>query len=108
MSAGNGSWPQVKITLRLQLAIRTTPPEYTTFKIIDVLRDSPASEAGVRPGDIITAIDGRPAKDLTMTILSEMLEKAVPYVMTLRRGDQEVEVRLTPKRMVAPTLHLTF
>ena len=85
------------------LAIRTTPPEYTTFKIIDVLNDSAASEAGVRSGDIITAIDGRPAKDLTMTILSEMLEKAVTYVITLRRGDQEVEVRLTPKRMVAPT-----
>jgi hypothetical protein len=84
------------------LAIRTTPPEYTTFKIIDVLRDSPASEAGMRPGDVITAIDGRPAKDLTMTTLNEMLEKAVTYVITLRRGDQEVEVSLTPKRMVAP------
>jgi hypothetical protein len=84
------------------LAIRTTPPEYTIFKIIDVLRDSPASEVGVRPGDIITAIDGKPAKDLTMTTLSEMLERAVTYVITLRRGDQEVEVRLTPKRMVAP------
>jgi hypothetical protein len=82
------------------LAIRTTPPAYTTFKIIDVLRDSPASEAGVRPGDIITAIDGRPAKDLTMTTLSEMLEKAETYVITLRRGDREVEVRLTPTRML--------
>jgi hypothetical protein len=82
------------------LAIRTTPPAYTTFKIIDVLRDSPASEAGVQPGDIITAIDGRPAKDLTMTTLSEMLEKAETYVITLRRGDREVEVRLTPTRML--------
>jgi Aspartyl protease/PDZ domain len=74
--------------------------DYRTFRITDVLESSPGSEAGLQKNDVITAIDGRPAAELTLTKLTEMFERPVPYKLTLRRGEQTLEVILTPRRLV--------
>jgi hypothetical protein len=74
--------------------------DYRTFRITDVLESSPGSEAGLQKNDIITAIDGKPAGELTLTKLTEMFERPVPYKLTLRRGEQTLEVTLTPRKLV--------
>ncbi|HYK20391.1 MAG TPA: PDZ domain-containing protein, partial [Pyrinomonadaceae bacterium] len=40
-----------------------------------VTQDSPASDAGLRVGDIITAIDGKPSSTLTLDSIREMLKQ---------------------------------
>ena len=40
------------------MALLAEGPDYRTFRVRQVLEDSPATEAGVQAGDIITSIDG--------------------------------------------------
>jgi len=75
-------------------------PGYRTFRVKNVLDNSPASEAGLQPDDIISAIDGKPATDFTLTKLIEMFERPVSYKLTVRRGEQILNVTLTPRRLV--------
>lgn len=44
-------------------------------KIFYVTQASPASDAGLRVGDIITAIDGKPSSTLTLDSIREMLKQ---------------------------------
>lgn len=80
--------------------IHAEGPEHRTFRIKNVLEDSPASEAGLKQDDIISAIDGRPASELTLTKLNEMFERPVSYKLTVKRGEQELNVTLTPRKLV--------
>jgi hypothetical protein len=82
------------------MAIRTGPPDYRTFKIAELLPQGPAKDAGIQVGDVITSVDGVPADKLTLTTLNEMFEKTNTYEIVLRRGEQLVTVKLTPKRLI--------
>jgi Aspartyl protease/PDZ domain len=82
------------------VAIRAEGPDYRTFRVHEVLEQSPAADAGIAEGDVITAIDGTPARDLTLTVISEMFDKPVSYEVTVRRGEQVMKVRLTPRPLV--------
>lgn len=74
--------------------------DYRTFRIKNVLENSPASEAGLQQDDIISAIDGRLASGLTLTDLNEMFERPVTYKLIVRRGHQTLKVTFTPRRLV--------
>jgi membrane-associated protease RseP (regulator of RpoE activity) len=52
--------------------------------------NSPAHEAGIRPGDIITAVDGRPAADYETVrrIVNRAARAGVPVVVALTRDGQ--------------------
>ncbi len=55
----------------------------------------PADRAGIRPGDVILAIDGRPVTqpdELIVAIRAKQPGDAV--VLRVRTGDQEREVRV--------------
>ena len=66
----------------------------------DVLEDSPATEAGLGEGDIITAIDGTPAERLTLSAINERLEKPGAYELRIRRADQTLTIVLKPRRLI--------
>jgi putative serine protease PepD len=56
----------------------------------------PADRAGIKPGDIITAIDGRPATDSDEFVVA--IRAHAPgdtIVLTVRTGDKERSVRVT-------------
>ncbi|HEX6988772.1 MAG TPA: PDZ domain-containing protein, partial [Bacillota bacterium] len=56
----------------------------------------PAAEAGIRSGDVIIALDGRPIegfRDLTRALSQHQVGDTV--TVTVRRGDRELDVRLT-------------
>jgi hypothetical protein len=74
--------------------------DFTTFKITDVIENSPASEVGLRKDDIITKVDDRPASEFSLTKLGEMFEHPLTHRLTIRRGDQTLQVKLTPRKLV--------
>lgn len=82
------------------LALIGEDKDYTTFRITDVLESSPASEVGLRKDDLIIKVDDKPASELTLTKLSEMFELPVAYKLAIRRGDQILQVTLTPRKLV--------
>jgi C-terminal processing protease CtpA/Prc len=65
-----------------------------------VLEDSPASEVGLQKDDLIVKVNDKPASELTITKLGEMLERPATFKMTIRRGDQTLQVTLTTRSMV--------
>jgi hypothetical protein len=82
------------------LAIRAEGTRYGTFRVHDVLERSPAADAGLQVDDVITAIDGTPAADLTLSRIQELFEKPATYTVTLQRGETTLNVKLTPRKLV--------
>jgi len=74
--------------------------DYKTFRVKNLLDDSPATDAGVQKEDIITAIDGVPASRLTLSKISEQFEKGGRYKLTVMRGDHPLELTLTPRKII--------
>jgi hypothetical protein len=74
--------------------------DYRVFRVRAVLENSPASEAGLQKDDIITTVNNQTAADLTLSKLNEMFERPVPYKLTIKRGEQTLQVTLTPRRLV--------
>jgi hypothetical protein len=74
--------------------------DYTIFRITDILENSPASEVGLQKDDVIIKVNDKPASELTMTKLGELFERAATYRITIRRGDQTLQVTLTPRKLV--------
>lgn len=68
-----------------------------TPMVAKVFPDSPAAAAGIRPRDLIKAVDGQPL--LALASLSEYLdthEAGVPIDVTVQRGDQTLHLEMTP------------
>ena len=82
------------------LSLQADGQDYRIFRITAVLENSPASESGLQKDDIIAAIDGKPASELSLAGLTEMFEREVAYELTVRRGEQTLRVKLTPRRLV--------
>jgi hypothetical protein len=82
------------------VGLRAEGPNYRTFRVHEVLEQSPATDAGLVEGDTITSIDGTPAADLTLSQIYDMFEKPVSYELTIRRGEQTFKTTLTPKRLI--------
>ncbi|HRL94429.1 MAG TPA: S41 family peptidase [Pseudomonas sp.] len=67
------------------------------IKIISPIDDTPASQAGIQPGDLIIKIDGQPTKGLSMTeAVDKMRGKAGSKILLtlVREGGQPFDVEL--------------
>ncbi len=82
------------------VALQAEGKNYRTFRVTGVLENSPASELGLQRDDVITAIDGKPATEFNLTKLNEMFEKPVSYNVTVQRGEQVLNVKLTPRKLI--------
>ncbi len=82
------------------VAIVAEGSDYRMFRITELLEDSPATEAGLKEGDIVMSVDGRRAAELNLTMLHELFEKPTPRKLSVRRGEQTLEITVTPRRLI--------
>ncbi|MGB7922339.1 MAG: PDZ domain-containing protein, partial [Pyrinomonadaceae bacterium] len=83
------------------VSIAAEGPDFKTFKARSVFDNSPAAEAGLRAGDIITAINGQPAARLTAEQLRQMFRReGRNYNLNIRRGDKSLRVSLKTRRLI--------
>jgi hypothetical protein len=74
---------------------------FEILKVFSVFGGSPAESAGILPGDVVTAIDGRDAASFTRETLREYLERAGAEVrLAVRRDRATREVTLRLRRLV--------
>jgi hypothetical protein len=73
------------------------------FKVIDVTAKGPADQAGLKTGDIVVAVDGKPAKDLSLPDLRGRLRNDKPgtvVTFTVKHGNQTKDVAITLRDQV--------
>src|SRR5262249_32950819 len=71
------------------------------FKVTDIAENSPASEAGIQPGDEIVAIDERPASQYTSAQIYKlfMIEGAV-HSLSVKRANQVLTMKMKLRRLL--------
>ena len=67
-----------------------------------VIPGSPGELAGVRAGDLLTAVDGNPIADLEAASAALGGERGTPVVLGLVRGHAPLEVRAVRDRVIDP------
>jgi hypothetical protein len=72
-----------------------------SYKVLSVVPDGPAAKAGVEAGDVVTAVDGKPAGGLTLDdVRAALRDPGATRVLTLKRGTKEVTAKVTLRRPV--------
>ena len=75
--------------------------DFRTYRVRTLIEGSPAAEAGVKVGDIITAIDGRPAAGMTLSRIREMFRRENrEYVLNIRRGDESTRIKFKTRKLI--------
>lgn len=75
--------------------------DFKTFKVKSVLDGSPAAEAGLRAGDVITAVDGKPAARFTAEQLRRMFrQESRKYILNIKRGETVLQATLKTRRLI--------
>ena len=65
--------------------------------ITGVLQDGPAAQGGIRPGDVILAVDGQPVGNVSQLLTAvAALKPGIPAPLKVLRGDGPVEIAVTP------------
>jgi hypothetical protein len=82
------------------LSLMVADAREKTLKVDEVYDHSPASAAGMRSGDILTGVDGRPISDLTLSDVRAMFRQVRTYNVTFRRGDRRMAVTLKLRRLI--------
>lgn len=82
------------------IRIQAEGKDFRTFRIKTVLVNSPASEAGLQEGDIISEIDGKPASELTLTKVNDLFERPAVYKLMVKRGEHILKLTLKPRQLI--------
>ena len=76
--------------------------------ITGVLQGGPAARAGIRPGDVILQVDGKPVSHVPELLnMVAALKPGAPSTFAVQRGDETLELKVVPDlrpRMPRPAL----
>ncbi len=75
----------------------------TGFTVVDVTKNAPADQAGLKTGDEILAVDGKSASALKLYDLRQMLRDETPgtaVTFSIKRGGETKEVRVTLRDLI--------
>jgi predicted aspartyl protease len=76
-------------------------PDFGNFAVVSVAEQSPAAEAGMRRGDVILGVDGRPASGMTLEELRQLLKQPdQSRRLELQRGTEHLDVTLRLRRLI--------
>ncbi len=71
--------------------------------ITGVLQNGPAAQAGIRPGDVITAVDGKVVSSVTELLGAvSALKPGVPAPLTVVRKEGKSDIAVTPGKRQRP------
>ncbi len=81
------------------LLIVATGPNYKTFEVVNVQAGTPASDVGIKKGDIIAGVDADPAADLSLLAVRDLFTAVGhKYKLLLQRQDKTIEVTIQMRR----------
>lgn len=81
--------------------LRSEGANFTTHRVYRVKPDSPASEAGLRNGDIIKSIDGKDAAALQAAEIRKMLkQEGREFRFVVERDDAPLTVTIKTRRLI--------
>ena len=70
-----------------------------------VLQNGPAAQAGIQPGDVITAVNGKPVSNVSQLLTAvAALKPGTPAPMTVLRKDGQKEIAVTPGKRERPRI----
>jgi len=77
------------------LSLLAEGSDFRTFQVDGVEAGSPAEQAGVKKGDVLTALNGHPAAELDLETIDEILQRAGANIsLTVRRGGHPLKLTL--------------
>jgi C-terminal processing protease CtpA/Prc len=82
------------------LFLESVGKNYETFKIKALADDSPASEAGLRVGDTLIAIDGQQMSELTLSELRFKLQRAKTCDLLVEREGVRFTISLKLRDLI--------
>lgn len=73
-----------------------------TFKVYSVIRNSPASQAGIQQEDVIESIDGRPASSFTLEQVRQMFKRSEgeEHRLRIRRNGKILTAKIRLRRII--------
>ena len=67
------------------------------------MQNGPAAQGGIRPGDVITAVNGKPVGNVSQLLTAvAALKPGIPAPLKVLRGDGPVEIAVTPGKRQRP------
>jgi hypothetical protein len=74
---------------------------FQSFRVLGVIKGSPAAEAGLAAGDVITAVNGRPAGEFTLPQFRGMLKRDGDRItLEVRRGKEIRKVTFVLRTLI--------
>jgi len=71
--------------------------------ITGVLQNGPAAQAGIQPGDVITAVDGKIVRNVSQLLTAvAALKPGAPAPLTVLRKDKQTDIAVTPGKRQRP------
>lgn len=74
--------------------------DFKTVSVLHVIPNTPAAGAGIQEGDVLLGVDGVSADSLGLERIRVLFERAGDYHLQIRRGSNDVSVRLTTHDLV--------
>lgn len=72
--------------------------------IIGVLQNGPAAQAGIQPGDVITAVNGKSVSNVSQLLTAvAALKPGTPAPLTVLRRDRQTDIAVTPGKRQRPS-----
>jgi hypothetical protein len=70
-------------------------PDYRTFKVTGIRKDSPAEAAGLLKDDVLTALDGKPASGLRLAdVRAALAAEGTKHTLTIERAGKPITIEL--------------
>jgi len=79
----------------------TEGEDFSVVVVNEIEKGSPAAEAGIQEEDVLTAIDGRSAREFSLAQIRKMfMQDGKEFLITLKRGEKEVQTKLKLRRLI--------